>query len=302
MSQDVRFSIVIPTYNRQDFILETLQTVFDQTYKNFEIVVVDNCSTDNTVELLTPLVDEGKIKFFRNDRNYERAHSRNVGMSNATGGFLTFLDSDDFLYPTFLEDAYEFHLGNPEMKCFHSLYELVDKNRTVVRHYTFPSLRNRKAAIVSGNFLSCIGDFIHRDIYSRYTFDTFAPLTGAEDWDFWLRVIADHEIGRIEKINCGIQHHDQRTVQTKHFEQLEIGYQHMLRKFRHDEHLGKAYDGHLKNIEAASYEYLAILANSSGYFRDGFKYLKKAARVSPRRMMTSRFLRILRRTAFKIQK
>src|SRR5688500_13474226 len=107
MSQDVRFSIVIPTYNRQDFILETLQTVFDQTYKNFEIVVVDNCSTDNTVELLAPLVDEGKIKLFRNDRNYERAHSRNVGMGKATGDFLTFLDSDDYLYPSFLQDAWD---------------------------------------------------------------------------------------------------------------------------------------------------------------------------------------------------
>lgn len=302
MNQDVCFSIVIPTYNRRDFILETLQTVFEQAYKNFEIVVVDNCSTDDTVELLTPLVDEGKIKLFRNDRNYERAHSRNVGMSNATGDFLTFLDSDDFLYPSFLNDAYEFHLRNPAIKCFHSLYELVDHNRTVLRRQTFPSLRNQKAAIAQGNFLSCIGVFVHRNIYSRYSFDTFEPLTGAEDWDFWLRVLADHDLGRIEKINCGVQHHDQRTVQTNHFEQLEIGYQHMLRKFRSDEHLRNVYGRLMTDIEAASYEYLAILANSNGYFWDGFKYLSKAARISPRRLMSSRFARILRRTAFRIVK
>jgi glycosyltransferase involved in cell wall biosynthesis len=263
-------------------------------------VVVDNCSTDDTAEILAPLVADGRIKFHRNDKNYERAHSRNVGMSIATGDFLTLLDSDDFLYPTFLDDARQFHEANPSIKVFHSLYELVTHDRKVLRRYTFPALDDRLKAIASGNFLSCIGDFIHRDVYANYSFDTFEPLTGAEDWDFWLRVVADYELGRIEKVNCGIQHHDQRTVRSKHFEKLETGYEHMFKKFRDDAHLMEVYGKYIDEIEAASYQYLAILANSNGYFGDAFRYLKEAARRGPRHFLTSRYLRILRRTAFRI--
>src|SRR5436305_9177608 len=97
-AEPVFFSIVIPTYNRADLILETLETVFNQTYKNYEAIVVDNCSSDNTLELLAPLVEKHKIRYIRHDRNYERSKSRNTGMDAATGDFLTFLDSDDFMY------------------------------------------------------------------------------------------------------------------------------------------------------------------------------------------------------------
>ena len=62
MSESPLFSIVIPTYNRADLILETLQTVFDQSFTDFEIIVVDNCSEDNSLELLSPLADKGLIR------------------------------------------------------------------------------------------------------------------------------------------------------------------------------------------------------------------------------------------------
>ena len=100
MKIDPSFSIIIPTYNRADLIMETINSVFAQSYTNYEILVVDNCSTDNTALLLQPLIDENKIKFIKHDRNYERSRSRNTGMENATGDYLTFLDSDDFMYPS----------------------------------------------------------------------------------------------------------------------------------------------------------------------------------------------------------
>src|SRR5690349_20999982 len=69
------FCIVIPTFNRAGFIEGTLASVFAQKYERYEVIVVDNCSTDNTEEILEPYIKAQRIKFFRNDRNRERAYS-----------------------------------------------------------------------------------------------------------------------------------------------------------------------------------------------------------------------------------
>src|ERR1041385_8837544 len=163
------FSVVIPTYNRADFIDKTLRSVLAQTYAHREIIVVDNCSTDNTAELLARA---GQIRFIRHERNYERSRSRNTGMEAARGDFLTLLDSDDLMYPTCLEDAATFALDNPTVKLFQSLAEVVDESGEVVYRMPYPPLKDRLKAISEGNFMSCIGDFPRREIYQAYRFDT----------------------------------------------------------------------------------------------------------------------------------
>jgi glycosyltransferase involved in cell wall biosynthesis len=301
MSKPVLFSIVIPTYNREKFILNTLESVFSQTYPHYEIIIVDNCSTDSTLELLKPLADKGKIKLILHERNYERARSRNTGMENAGGDFLTLLDSDDFMYPNCLKDATEFISKNAETKCFHNLYELVDDQKNVIQKYDFPPLDDQIKAIVSGNFMSCIGNFMHREVYQKYRFDTFADLTGAEDWEFWLRVLSEYKVSRIEKVNNGILHHSSRTVNSKHFESLEKGYEYLFDKFRKDEHLSHIYGKYLNRIEANSYMYLATLALTGGFFGEARSMLKKVMKADKTVMFSNRFSRLLLRTTLKLK-
>lgn len=301
MSSPLLFSIVVPTYNRESFILNTLESVFTQTYQNYELIIVDNCSTDSTVELLRPLAAAGKLKLILHERNYERARSRNTGIENANGDFLTFLDSDDFMYPNCLKDAAEFAAQNPQVKCFHNLYELIDAQKNVIKKYDFPSLDDPVKAIANGNFMSCIGSFIHREVYQKYKFDTFVNLTGAEDWEFWLRILSEYEVSRIEKVNNGILHHGSRTINSKHFEELEKGYEYMFEKFRKDEHLSRVYSKYLNRIEANSYMYLATLANTGAFFKDARKYLKIARSKDPGVGLSSRFLRTSARAYLKLQ-
>src|SRR3989442_4172090 len=195
MNQFPFFSIVIPTYNRAALIGATLESIWQQTYQHFELIVVDNCSQDQTEEVLVPHVKAGRIRYIKHDRNYERARFRNTGMSAAQGDFVTLLDSDDFMYQTNLADAASYARANPDIKCFHNLYEYVDEQRKMLRRYSMPSLSNQLRAISQGNFMSCIGNFIHREIYQNYRFDTAESLTGWEDWEFWLRVLADYKVG-----------------------------------------------------------------------------------------------------------
>ncbi len=246
MSEYPTFSVVIPTYNRGAFIGATLESVLTQTYPHYEVIVVDDCSTDNTEQVIEPYVRNGKVRYLKNESNRERAHSRNVGLQAATADFATLLDSDDFMYPSNLADAAAFVRANPGIKCFHNLYEFVDADRNVVRRFPLAPLKNQIKEIAMQNFMACVGDFIHRDIYKNYSFDTFLPLSGSEDWDFWLRVLADHKIGRIEKVNNGVLQHPGRSVINQNIDTMRIGLEHVCTKLEQDPHLAAVYRPYLK--------------------------------------------------------
>ena len=301
MSEYPFFSVVIPTYNRAAFIEATLQSVLSQTYPHYEVIVVDNCSTDNTKELLQPFIRAGQMRFIEHERNYERARSRNTGMSAARGDFVTLLDSDDFMYPSNLADAAEYARSHPDIKCFHNLYEFVDSQRNVLRRYPMPSLKNQLQAIASGNFMTCIGDFIHREIYQHYQFDTNQDLTGGEDWEFWFRVLADYKLGRIEKINSGILQHGGRSVNNQSLDSMKIGLEYLCAKLTTDAHLSGVYRPYLKRIRANSLLYMAILANTGGLFGEARKYLTEAVTIDFRLLANPRFWRVARRTCFRSQ-
>jgi len=292
------FSIVIPTYNRGALIEKTLQSIWQQTYSHYEVIVVDNCSTDNTTEVLTPYVRDQRIRFIRHDRNLERAQSRNTGMGVAQGDFLTLLDSDDLMYPTNLEDAANYVAAHPDSKCFHNLSQMVDADGKVIYRPRFPDLKDQVKAIAWGNFMGCTGDFVHREIYTQYRFATDPLIIGAEDWEFWLRVLARYKVGRIEKVNSAVVHHETRSVNSQNIARLEQGVQLVVKNIDADPYLSSVYANHLKSIAASSMTYLAMLANEGGSHKLALSYLYRAAKENVGVFRSRRFLRSLQIALF----
>lgn len=206
------FSIIIPTYNRANLIMETLSSVFDQSFNDYEVLVIDNFSTDNTRSVLDSFIQCEKIIYIQHDKNYERSVSRNTGMANARGKYLTFLDSDDFMYPNCLKDAFDFTMNFPEIKIFQNKFELVDNNKLPIYKFDFPDISNQYRALCNGNYISCIGVFLHRSVYSAYSFNIDPKLVGSEDYEIWFRILGNYKFGRINKINSGVRQHDTRSV------------------------------------------------------------------------------------------
>lgn len=93
--ENIKFSIIIPAYNCENYISKCLESIFNQTYKNVEVIVVDDCSTDNTFEILK---NYENIKLLSTTINSRQGAARNKGLDSCTGDYILFIDSDDSLY------------------------------------------------------------------------------------------------------------------------------------------------------------------------------------------------------------
>ncbi|CAH6796935.1 putative teichuronic acid biosynthesis glycosyltransferase TuaG [Vibrio chagasii] len=121
-------SIITPSYNSMPYILKTYQSILNQTYENWEWVVTDDCSSDGTFEALLDLsVKDSRVKVFSNQENSGAAVSRNRSISESTGDFLAFIDSDDEWLPNKLETQIKFMESNNINFSF-TAYELIDKD------------------------------------------------------------------------------------------------------------------------------------------------------------------------------
>ena len=106
-------SIITPTFNSERFIAETILSVQAQTYKDWEMIIVDDCSTDRTAEIVASFQEkDSRIKYLYNSTNKGSAFSRNIAIQKAKGKWIAFLDSDDLWHPEKLEKQIEFMTRN----------------------------------------------------------------------------------------------------------------------------------------------------------------------------------------------
>jgi len=98
--QDTLVSIITPTFNRSQVILDSINSVLDQTYENWELLIIDDASTDDTTEIVRGIADD-RVRYFRNPENLGAAAARNVGLENIRGEFVCYLDSDNLMHPDF---------------------------------------------------------------------------------------------------------------------------------------------------------------------------------------------------------
>lgn len=117
-------SIIMPSYNTASYIKKTIQSVLNQTYQNWELIIVDDCSADNTDEVLGTIKDP-RIRYFKNDKNSGAAVSRNKALREARGQWIAFLDSDDLWMPEKLEKQIHFMEKN-DYSFSYTNYEEID--------------------------------------------------------------------------------------------------------------------------------------------------------------------------------
>lgn len=182
-------SVVIPTFNHAKFLKKALDSVVAQTFQNWEAVVVNNFSTDNTIEVVNSFADP-RIKLFSFSNNGVIAASRNHGLKEAAGDFIAFLDSDDVWYPNKLQKCVEQASADYQFICHGELWINSDlTQRTVMYGPVSNATYNR--LLYKGNCISTSTTFIAKSLLdSVQGFDENPEIITTEDYDLWLRLAA----------------------------------------------------------------------------------------------------------------
>lgn len=185
-------SIIIPVYNHAQYLGDAIKSVRHQSYRHFEIIVVDDGSTDNTREVAAQFGDQ--INYIW-QKNQGLSAARNTGIKAAQGAFIGVLDADDIYEPHFLSTLVAILQANPTANGIYCGYQFVDHNNNPM-----PQIEARQippeqmfTALLDGNFLVPESMFVRRGCYEMEgLFDE--SLRALEDWDMWLRITRTHKI------------------------------------------------------------------------------------------------------------
>jgi len=187
-------SIITPVYNVEKFITETIESVLNQTYSNWELILVDDGSTDRSSEIckLYALKDIRITYIYKN--NSGQAAARNLGIKNATGNYITFLDSDDLYSKDKLAQHFIDVIENPADFYYGAGY-MIFENRTENKIETYDWFSGRYSGMEFFKILyhSCAVNInsvlVKKELFnSTGYFDESTELRGTEDWDLWLRI------------------------------------------------------------------------------------------------------------------
>lgn len=185
-------SVIIPAYNAERFVEEAVRSIMTQTYKNLEILVTDDCSTDGTYAILQKLASEDtRIRLFRNEQNLNIVRTLNNMIAAANGTYIARMDADDVSLPDRIERQVAFMEANPDVAlCGTNAWHIDEKGRRIA----FSCLPRTSEEIGKFKFYAC--PFYHpsvllrSNIYKNYLYDE--NFLYAEDYELWIRLLVDY--------------------------------------------------------------------------------------------------------------
>lgn len=179
-------SIITPTFNSQEFIKQSIDSILDQSYKNWELILIDDASTDETVKIITNYISKhDNISLIQNAKNQGAGVSRNKGINQAKGDFIAFLDADDLWLTNKLEVQINLMLKKNVDVCFSS-YDLMDEagNKLYKKVNALPKLTYIK--LLKSNYVGNLTGIYNCKSLGKIQSD---KLRKRQDWLLWLNAI-----------------------------------------------------------------------------------------------------------------
>lgn len=291
MEKEIFFSIVIPAYNRAHMIKETLESTFLQTYPHYEVILVDDGSSDNTEEIVKSITNPKFV--YHKKKNEERAVARNTGFNLAKGDYVTLLDSDDYFYPTHLEEAANYIKANKFPEVIRFNYDVVDSNKNILQVDRMP--KNITEKMMNGNYMGCSGIVLRKDIAVKYAFNGDRDLSGSEDYELWLRIASRFKIHTPDITTCSLHSHEERSVIFNIEEATLVKRIELLINYAFsDKVVQKIYGKQKKIFMAHCLLYVSLHLAIAQINRSSVKYLWKAIQTNPLSIKDKRFFGIIK--------
>ena len=235
------FSIIIPAYNRAKVLPQSIASIVNQTYKDFEIIVVDDGSKDNT-KLVVANLNLPNLKYIYQD-NAERSAARNNGIRNAAGQYICFLDSDDFYLENHLQTLYEKISENKFDEALYFVNYNVLQNGVITKP-TLATFTGDSCSYLLCNSVVPVRVCIHHKILKEFKFDEGIVIV--EDTVLWCNIATKYKVHHIPEHTVLYQLHDDNSVliQKNCFLPRLKG----LQKMFDEKHIQDAIEKKLRNI------------------------------------------------------
>jgi glycosyltransferase involved in cell wall biosynthesis len=290
-------SVIIPAYNAERFIARTLDSVLSQTYRNIEVIVVDDGSTDQTFEIVNRNSKmDSRIKLLQQP-NRGVAEARNVAIAASKGEFIAPIDADDVWHRDKLREQVECILREPpSVGLVYSWSVMIDENENPILRIAHEWNGDVLADMVYSNFVgngsaplirrSCLDDAGFYD----------GELTPCEDWDLYLRIAEMYEFQVVSKYRVGY-----RRVAgggSTDFERMERAFGLLMNKLRHRR---PDIPGPILRLSASCFcLYLTRKSNERGHYFKTFRLLMRGLRLDATLLLSTLYLRILLETSLRM--
>jgi len=177
-------SIITPCYNSESYISSAIESVIAQSYKNWELIIIDDCSSDNSVQIIKNyLVIDNRIQFYTTNKNSGVAKARNIAIKYANGDYIAFLDSDDIWIDRKLELQLQFMLVNNYDLSFTG-YHKIDTNGNIISNQINVPSKLNYGLLLKQNKIACLTAMYNSKNIGKFYFLKI----GHEDFYYWLQI------------------------------------------------------------------------------------------------------------------
>ncbi len=200
MQKDPKVSVVIPVYNAEKYIGEAIEGILNQTFKDFELILVNDCSTDNTLEIMQKYAKQDeRIKILTNEKNLKVCKTANRGIKEARGEYIVKQDADDWSYPDRIEKQVKYMDSHPQVVLSSGNMQMCDKDMNIKNRTHFPTIdESIKKVLLQYN------PMVHSAmIYRKDTFievGGYENITNSEDYLLTMKMASKGQLGNLEDI------------------------------------------------------------------------------------------------------
>ncbi|MBK9282897.1 MAG: glycosyltransferase [Sphingobacteriaceae bacterium] len=248
------YSIVIPTYNRGHIISHSIESVLSQSFNDFEVLIIDDGSTDDTENIVKSFSDS-RIKYIKNE-NHGVAHARNTGIKLSSGKYIGFLDSDDVMENLHLQTAFDFINSKSNPEVIHLNFLWGSRDRSVVQKNELPKSSPEDVFKACSLHVNCL--FILNDIAKNNLFNESKELMFAEDWDFFIKLAVRYQICYLDKTTTYLIDHEERSMRDFDEQKWKLRRDALILSLKQDEIIQKSYLHKIKVVEAHMNSLIAI--------------------------------------------
>lgn len=220
ITRNPKVSVVMPVFNKEKFVADAAKSILNQLFTDFEFIIIDDCSTDDTFKILNSINDQ-RIKLLKLNENKGNYYARNMGMKQAKGKYICVMDSDDIALPNRIQIQYDFMEKNRQIGICGSYVKVIDSDEIITAPTDYDEI---KVWSLSNIMFRHPTVFIRADFLNKYNLRYNDSFRYAADYDFLVKATNFFPVTNIDKVLLEYRKHPDQISSAKRKEQTEIAY------------------------------------------------------------------------------